>query len=985
MISLAGLNRMRQLVTGVAVTACAATALTAGAVSLSVLATSASAQTSTGTIRGMLTTAQNEPAVGATVSARNIASGLTRSVLTNERGNYVLLGLVAGDYDIMAKRVGSEAATRRQTIQIGQTLTLDITLQAAATTLSQVVVTASNAAAETRTSEVATNVSTAQIEKLPTSDRNFLSFAQLAPGVRISGSNNEATSKTFSAGAQPAQNVNIFIDGASLKSDVLPSGLSGQDASRGNPFPQNAVQEFRVITQNYKAEYQKATSAIITATTKSGSNMWQGNLFGYGQGTNFTALDTFALIQKGAANSSFKRPTLKRYMAGGSIGGPLMKDKLFMFASYETNIQDRANTVSFGTLPATLPDSVKSQLNNSAGLFTSPFRSNLVFGKLTLQQSEKTSYEASYSLRHETDIRGFGGGTSFQSAENVRNDVNNVVAKRTFASGNALHETLFNFSRATWNPSPESDATVGRNYFGAGRLGGRDTYQKFLQDRFSIRHDFTYTGFTGGGEHVIKIGGNADALKYSATKNFNGNPVYNFRSDEAFAFPFEAQYGKGNPTIARNNQQLGLYVQDDYSPVQRFTINAGIRWDYESNQFDKDYVTPATVVAQAAPFNIPSTYFSTGKERKAFLGAFQPRVGMSYALNESQKTTIFGGAGLFYDRNNFNNGLDERFRLQYSVGTFRFSTNGLPRDGQPTVVWQPKYLTKAGLDELLAQGTTGKPEAFLINNDTRPPSAVHYNAGIRQLVGSWQLSATYMGAQSKNGYSYIFGSRNPNGQCCASIPSYGAILLSSNAPKTWYSAAAIQANRPYQFVGRDKFNWGVGLTYTVQKAERIGGDLFSLDYRRVEDYPRTPSGNDIPVTVVGNWILDIPVLGGIQWSGLLNISSGARFDINDHSAGDLIDQQKLRLSAGRTPPESFLGIKAFGYRNVDMRLRKDIPFGRNVIGIVGDFYNVFNYQNLGCFNGFISSNPADRAGYGKPGCTVADSRRAQVGLTYDFR
>ena len=64
---------------------------------------------------------------------------------------------------------------------------------------------------------------------------------------------------------------------------------------------------------------------------------------------------------------------------------------------------------------------------------------------------------------------------------------------------------------------------------------------------------------------------------------------------KTFAFPFEAQYGKGNPTIARNNQQAGLYVQDDYSPVQRLTINAGIRWDYESNQFDKDYVTPASV------------------------------------------------------------------------------------------------------------------------------------------------------------------------------------------------------------------------------------------------------------------------------------------------------------------------------------------------------------------------------------------------------
>lgn len=993
MISLVWSNRMRLLATSTtnliahfAIRHAARAAFGMLLLASFVTAASVNAQTSTGTLRGLITSAANEPAVGATVSARNIASGLTRTVLANDRGYYVLLGLVAGDYDVTAKRVGLEAVTRRQTVQIGQSLTLDITLQATATTLAQFQVTAA-AAVETRTSEVATNVSTAQIENLPTSDRNFLALAQLAPGVRITGAGNEATTKTFSAGAQGAQNVNVFIDGASLKSDVLPSGLSGQDASRGNPFPQNAVQEFRVITQNYKAEYQKATSAIITATTKSGSNKWEGSLFGYGQGTNFTALDSFALATRFNNKGNYVRPTLKRYMGGGSIGGPLVKDKLFMFASYETNIQDRANTVSFGNLPALLPDSVKAQFNAQAGTFTSPFRSNLAFGKLTYQQSEKTSYEASYSLRHETDIRSFGGGTSFQHAENVRNSVNNVVVKRTYSSGNNLHETLFNFSRASWNPSPENENLVGRNYFGAGFLGGFPTIQDFVQDRYSLRHDFTYTGVRAGGEHVIKVGGNLDALKYDVTKFQNGNPSYNFRQEDNYAFPFEAHYGKGNPNITRNNGEVGLYAQDDYSPIQRLTFNAGIRWDYETNQFDKDYVTPAKVVTEAAPFKIPSSYFSTGKERKAFLGAFQPRLGVSYAIDQAQKTTLFGGAGLFYDRNNFNNGFDERFRLQFQEGTFRFSTNGLPRDGQATVVWQPKYLTKAGLDELLAQGTTGKPEAFLINNNTRPPSAVHYNAGIRQIVGSWNFALTYMGAQSKNGFTYIFGSRDTlTHNCCASLPSFGAILLSSNAPKTWYSAGSVQINRPYQFLGRDKFNWGVGLTYTVQKAERIGGDLFSLDYLRVEDYPRTPSENDIPVTVIGNWILDIPVLGGIQWSGLLNLSSGARFNLDDQSLGGDIGQRKLLLSAGRTPTESFLGIDAFGFRNIDMRLRKDIPFGKNRLGIVGDFYNVFNFQNLGCFNGYIPPKTASpNADYGKASCTVSDSRRAQIGLTYDFR
>lgn len=967
---------------GLSMQRAAVTAAAALALLLVPLATPVGAQTSTGSIRGFATTKAGEPAAGATISARNLESGLQRSSIVSERGAYALNGLVAGEYEVVARRVGLQPVTKRQRVGIGQSLSLDFVLDDATATLAAVSVTAS--AIETRTSEVATNVSREQIENLPSSDRNFLALAALAPGVRISGNNNASTTKSFSAGAQPAQYVNVFIDGASFKSDVLPSGLSGQDASRGNPFPQNAVQEFRVITQNYKAEYQKATSAIITATTKSGSNRWSGGLFGYGQGTNFTALDTFQLVQRGAANSTFRRPSLARYMAGGSIGGPLIKDKLFLFASYEANIQDRENTVTFGTIPATLPASVAAEFQAAAGVFGSPFRSNLIFSKLTYAQNENTSYEASYSLRKESDIRSFGGQTSFGAAENVRNDVTNVNVKRTFASGDHLNETLFNFSNANWNPSPEDDGTVGRNYQGIGRLGGRDTYQEFVQDRYSLRNDYTYTGLTAGGSHVVKMGGNLDYLNYSATKYFNGNPLYQFRATENFAFPFQAAYGKGDPKIARPNTQLGLYVQDDYTPFKRLTLNLGLRWDYESNMFDNDYVTPAQVRTEAAPFNLPASYFSDGTQRKPFMGAVQPRVGFSYALNESQKTNIFGGWGLFYDRNNFNNALDERFRLQFAVGTFRFSTDGAPRDGQPTVIWQPKYLTKAGLDELLAQGTTGKPEAFLIDNNSRPPSAQHFNAGISQALGNWVVSATYTGMRSKDGFTFIRGNRRADGSCCVALPTYAALLVSSNATKTWYDAGVLRVERPYRNGGADKWNWGFGLTYTLQEGQRIGGDLFSLDYRKVEDYPRTPSANDQQNTVVSNWIVNIPVIGGIQWSGLLNLSSGARYTINDQSRGNTIDLQRLLLAAGTPPKDVFLGIDAFGFRNVDMRFRKDIPLPSGRLGIVADVFNVFNFQNLGGFNGFIPTLPATNANFGRASSVVSDPRRVQLGMVFDF-
>jgi hypothetical protein len=147
--------------------------------------------------------------------------------------------------------------------------------------------------AETQTSENATNVTQEQIQSLPSSSRNFLDLAQLAPGVRVSPDRINGQNKTFASGALPSDNINVFIDGQSFKNDITVGGVAAQDASRGNPFPRNALKEFRVVTNNYKAEYQKASSAIITAVTKSGGNEWQGSVFTGYQNKGLVALDTF--------------------------------------------------------------------------------------------------------------------------------------------------------------------------------------------------------------------------------------------------------------------------------------------------------------------------------------------------------------------------------------------------------------------------------------------------------------------------------------------------------------------------------------------------------------------------------------------------------------------------------------------------------------------------------------------------------------------
>ncbi|PYX63597.1 MAG: TonB-dependent receptor, partial [Acidobacteria bacterium] len=359
-------------------------------------------------------------------------TGVQRSTTTRSDGSYVLPGLAPATYELSVRKIGFTPLQREVTVQIGATQIVQFTLQAGAVELQAVSVEAVPAV-EMRTSEIATNVSQQQIQQLPSNSRNFLDLAVLAPGVTVTEDriNSGAGFRTFSAGTQGANSVNLFIEGASLKNDLTGGGVAGQDASRGNPFPRNAIQEYRVVTQNFKAEYQKASSAIITATTRSGGNQWSGNAFVGYQNKGLLALDTFQIKDKHVADSigqatnkpsTFQKPDYSRVLSGLAAGGPLIRNRLFFFGSYEGNYQNRANQVNI-TPPIGFAALDTVNLAQFNGHITSPFRETLLFGKLNYSLGQHSSLEASYNNRHETDVRDFGGQVAAQAAVNYLQDI----------------------------------------------------------------------------------------------------------------------------------------------------------------------------------------------------------------------------------------------------------------------------------------------------------------------------------------------------------------------------------------------------------------------------------------------------------------------------------------------------------------------------------------------------------------------------------
>ena len=198
------------------------------------------AQISTATVQGKVSDATGV-LPGVTVTARETQSGFTHDAVTGADGYYTLAGLRPGTYEIRVTMDQYKPQARTVQVLVGQSLTVDFAVSPDVT-YTETVQVVSERLTDTRTTEVSTNVTQEQIQHLPQNSRNFLNFAALAPGLRVS--DNELR-KEFSAGALPSQNVNVFIDGVSYKNDVIDGGVVGQDASRGNPFPQNAVRNSR--------------------------------------------------------------------------------------------------------------------------------------------------------------------------------------------------------------------------------------------------------------------------------------------------------------------------------------------------------------------------------------------------------------------------------------------------------------------------------------------------------------------------------------------------------------------------------------------------------------------------------------------------------------------------------------------------------------------------------------------------------------------
>jgi hypothetical protein len=568
-------------------------------------------------IAGRVLDPQGRAIPGASVSVRQLDTNVAVDATTDAEGRFRFPYLRIGPYDLRVRVDGFRENARRLVLSAGSAFDLAIGLDVAGIDAAVTVV-ADTQALETARSQIVGTVPQAEVRNLPMNGRNFLDLALLIPGV--SPTNTNSTQLFAETSAIPGQGLSIASQ-RNLSNSFIVDGLSANDDAAGLsgiPLGVDAVEQFQVVTGGGQAELGRALGGYVNVVTRSGTNVLHGAAYGFFRDDAFNAKNALTGTTLPMDQQQF----------GGSLGGPLARNRTFYFANVERKRLDQTGVVSI--TPANVPV-INARLAQAGyqgmpvttGIYPNPVHSLNVLGKIDHQISGADQLSVRYALYDVTssNARGVGNLNAPSGSTGLDNlDQSIAIGNVWTLSPNTVNETRIQVARADLKAF--STDLIGPQVTIAG-VATFGTFSSSPTSRANTLVQFVDNLSHRVGAHALRAGVdflyNDDTITFLRT--FRGS--YTFSSMANFLAGTYNGFAQtfGSPVISQTNPNLGLYVQDEWRAASGLTLNLGLRYDLqylETIDTDRNNVSP--------------------------------RVGFVWAPSASQDLVVRGGAGVFFDR-----------------------------------------------------------------------------------------------------------------------------------------------------------------------------------------------------------------------------------------------------------------------------------------------------------------------------------------------
>jgi outer membrane receptor protein involved in Fe transport len=966
--------------------------------------TSFAQATASATLEGTVTDKTQAVIKSATVTITNKATGVTRTTTTNDVGVYRFELLPAGKYEIKVSASGfSSAVTEGVDLLVGRVTTLDYPLNpgAAAET---VTVTAETPIVDTQKTDVGLNITPQQLSDLPLNGRDFANLAILAPGAKPVDSYDPTKNRiaVFGINGSSGRNVNVTVN-----------GVDNKDNTVGGPvmqLPLGAVQEYVISTQRFSAANGRSEGAAVNVVSKSGSNSFHGGAYVYERNERFNATEVDPTTGKTRADKS----PFSRQQYGGTIGGPVYKDKTFFFFAFE-KAREITNIVVNSDALAEL-NLVKSLGAQPAANIPTPYRDTRYNVRLDYRFNEKHNAFLSYTAQSNFGLNDQSTSTNDLTGGNFTKNELQIANATLYSTLTPNLVNTFTAGFQYWNNLIDSDQKVptitfppsATLFFGTNVNVPQESYQR----KFQFRDDLSIIK----GSHSFKTG--VDFLwepKLGGFFKFNPTPEFDFRDKPSVILNDKAQYPQGFATpgaltgmtatagdpyfnLPGGAKMFGVYFQDDWKFSSRLTLNLGVRYDRDFNLLAGNTVQAGSRTYQALKaINSP---FAASLPHDDGRGV-SPRVGFAYDVKGSGKHVVRGGYGIYFGQTFLNIPL---FMIQQTNATLFATVFSIASDDivPGTNIKLSDY--RFGVDPLptippaqskLAAGNVGR----LMDPNYRNPYTQQWNAGYAyQLTPTSVVEVEYTHVLALRESKTIninpllpalAGSPRPLDAAfvAAGLPKLGRIDLESSVGRSRYDGLNLSYRR------RLTNHFSVNSSYVLSRAVAYNGDAAAFRNRATDvndifaqhDFGPTPSDERHRFVVSG--LIDLPK--GIQFAPIMQIASARPYNslmglgdvfgfgsgvgavhaiVNTSDPNNLLankgktsaDVPALRacLAAGTCIEAPYNNLRGQAFFQLDARLSRDIKFNeRAKLKLIFQAFDLTNRANFGNnFDGNIRSN-----------------------------